>query len=157
MAFGFQYFMANHVLNEYFAETTELKSLMAHASLLTKLQRVFAASIPEYLEPVCRVANLKQGVLILYAAHSAAATKLKQLLPSLHETLMQQGFSIIQLQVRIQPDWQTLESLATRAAPPRVAPPVPTASRHDLGSLAAQLPRDNRLRSSLERLLKRSR
>ena len=50
-----------------------------------------------------RVSNLRDGRLILLAAHAAAAAKLRMLAPSLCEFLGQQGAKVNSVSVRVQP------------------------------------------------------
>lgn len=120
--------------------------------LLAKVRdiRALAGLVDGFLSPdlarQARVANLREGELVLLAAHSAAAAKLRLLAPSLSRFLTHQRWQVNSVSVRVQPtashtvvsqksvhfSTRTLESL--KALYEEMSP---SAARQALGALLA--------------------
>ncbi|MGH8741872.1 MAG: DciA family protein [Burkholderiales bacterium] len=69
--------------------------------------RALAGLVEGFLSPdlarQARVANFREGELVLLAAHSAAAAKLRLLAPSLSRFLTHQRWQVNSVSVRVQP------------------------------------------------------
>ena len=72
-------------LPEHFAASEELSPLVAKVARLTRLQRKLVELVPIEMAPSCRVANLRDGQVIVWVTGNATAAKLKLLLPRLVE------------------------------------------------------------------------
>ena len=70
--------------------------------------RALAGLVDGFLSPdlarQARVANFRDGELVLLAAHSAAAAKLRLLAPSLSRFLTHQRWQVSSVSVRVQPN-----------------------------------------------------
>jgi hypothetical protein len=70
--------------------------------------RVLAGLVDGFLSPdlarQARVANFREGELVLLAAHSAAAAKLRLLAPSLSRFLSHRRWQVSSVSVRVQPN-----------------------------------------------------
>ncbi len=126
----------------------ELAALADHAARLSRLQEVYARTVPDYLCGVSRVANLKLETLIIHADNAAVAAKLKQMEPRLRAEFARAGSPVAALQFKV--------------LPPRPTPPRPVSdrdahlsdpARNALTDMAASLPADSPVRAALERLL----
>jgi hypothetical protein len=88
----------------------ELQPLLAKArelrALTTLVQRFLSADLASQV----RVVNLRDGELVLEAAHSAASAKLRLLAPSLSRFLSSQRRQVRTVHLRVQPN-------ASRTAP----------------------------------------
>ena len=91
----------------------ELQPLLAKARDLRALAGLVHGFLSADLTRKTRVANLKEGRLVLIADHSAAAAKLQLLAPALVRILQDQRWQVNSVSVRVQPN-------ASRASPPAV-------------------------------------
>ena len=91
----------------------ELQPLLAKARDLRALAGLVHGFLSADLTRKTRVANLKDGKLVLIADHSAAAAKLQLLAPALVRVLQDQRWQVNSVSVRVQPN------AARASAPPR--------------------------------------
>jgi hypothetical protein len=144
----------NTFFQRFFARNNPLEHLRDHAARLERLQQVLETGIPARLVGACRIANLKNDVLIVNVRGSAIAVRLKQGLPSLERHFAQAGYPLARIQIKITPPKETAPS------PPRLgtARTISNTARQRIEHLAASLPDDAApLRAALERLARRSR
>jgi hypothetical protein len=138
------------LLNRYLGSGDALARLKDHAARLRRLQVVLERGLPPLIAGLCRVANLKDGMLVIAASGGAAAARLKQMTPSLIEHFVHAGHAVHNIRVKV----ATPEVAQWRRPPPdRHISPNAKAS---LTQFAATLPPDSPLRASLERLARRS-
>jgi hypothetical protein len=78
-------------------------SLMPQARRLIELRGTLSAVLPEPLARWCSIANYKQGKVVIFAANSAVAAKLKLMGPTLLKKLSKRGIEVTGLEVRVQP------------------------------------------------------
>ena len=82
----------------------ELQPLVAKARDIGALSGLVNGFLPPDLTRQVRVANLREGELVLLAANSSAAAKLKLLVPSLSRFLVEQRKQVNSVSVRVQPN-----------------------------------------------------
>ena len=106
--------------------------------------------LPPQLQGQCRVANLKEGSLIVAASGGAAAVRVRQILPSLLERLQHGGHPVQSIKVKV--------GTPEQMAPERPAPhrQISESAKADLHDFADTLPADSPLRASIERLIRRA-
>jgi len=140
--------MAN--IDELLQRDPQLARLTGHAAILLRLQDRLAATLPEPLRPAVRVANLKDGRLLLHADNGAVATRLRQQAPTLVSALRLQGGEVTGIEVRVQPR-------NPPSTPPAATPAMPPGAqaRQALATLADRLEPPSPLRKALQRLLAR--
>ncbi len=144
--------MATRSLDAYLNSADGLARLSAHAGRLVKLQRVFEKIAPSYLAASSRVANCKQGKVVIHADSGAVAAKLRQMLPSLVDEFSLEGAEVTEIQVKVQPNHVALQHKK------RIQPvAVGASAKSDLNRLAGELPEGSPLKEALERLVKLSR
>jgi len=107
------------------------------------------AFLPPDLVRLARASNLRDGRLVLLAAHAAAAAKLRLMLPSLLAFLQQQGAKVNSVSVRVQP--RAVNEYTTEPAPQRS---VPAAAIAAFSELYGMLP-PSALKLKLKQFLKR--
>ncbi|MDR3213448.1 MAG: DciA family protein [Azoarcus sp.] len=139
------------LLHRYLDRDTPLARLQDHAARLKRLQHVLAAGLPAQCVHACRVANLKDDVLVVNVRGSAIAVRLKQTLPTLLEHFARAGYPLQKIKIKI--DLPETPS-ARQPSPVRI---VSDASRARIEAFAATLPADAPLRAALETLARRSR
>ncbi|WP_342754888.1 DciA family protein [Pantoea sp. MBD-2R] len=103
---------------EYLFETTEgqnmLQSIQQRAIALNKLNRAVKGVIPAQLHPWCRVANFRQGILVLETANASWMMRLRYEQSSLLSALRAQILpSLTAIDIRINP---TLAAKAQESA-----------------------------------------
>jgi hypothetical protein len=81
----------------------ELQPLLAKAREIRALAGLVAGFFPPDLARQVRVANLKEGEIVLAAANPAAAAKLRLLAPSLSRFLVKRRMQVNSVSVRVQP------------------------------------------------------
>ncbi len=126
-----------------------IASLMPQARRLIELRGILSAVLPESLARWCSIANYKQGKVVIFAANSAVAAKLKLMRQTLSEQLSQRGVEVTGLEVRVQPlahDSQVFEKSAKMS----------TEAAAKLAGLCEQLP-DSELKIALGRIARRHR
>ena len=90
-------------LDRILSAESQLQPLLAKARDLNALAGLVEGFLSPELACQTRVANFREGELVLLAAHSAAAAKLRLLAPSLSRFLTHQRWQVIAVQVRVQP------------------------------------------------------
>jgi len=126
-----------------------IASLMPQARRLIELRGILAAVLPGPLARSCSIANYKQGKVVIFAANSAAAAKLKLMRPTLSEQLSKRGVEVTGLEVRVQPlapERQVIEKSAKMS----------TEAAAGLAGLCEQL-HDSELKFALGRIAHRHR
>lgn len=97
-------------LERILAAESDLQPLVAKSRELRALAELAGSFLPPDLSRQVRVANLREGVLVLEAANPSAAAKLKLLGPSLSRFLSVRRWQVSAVSVRVQPN-------ASRTAP----------------------------------------
>lgn len=129
-----------------------LHDLLAHARRLEQIQRLLLRLLETPLAQHCRIADLRQGRLLLHADASAWATKMRFQAPSLLERLRRAlpGEPILSIQVQVRlPD-------APARTGRRAATPMSAANAEALRDMAAGIV-DPGLKAALMRLARRGR
>jgi len=139
----------NHNLNDFLNREQAAGKVMAHARLLLKLSRRFAAIAPGGLHKAARVANFKAGLLVIHADNGAVASKLRQMGLRISRDMSQNGVECSGIEVKVQPR-PTLERVSEVTLKPLSGKAV-----HTLRSTAENLPQ-GKLREALDRLLARA-
>jgi hypothetical protein len=80
-----------------------IASLMPQARRLIELRGILSAVLPPSLARRSSIANYKQGKVVIFAASSTVAAKVKLMRPTLVEQLSQRGVEVTGLEVRVQP------------------------------------------------------
>jgi hypothetical protein len=133
-------------ISNYLKASPELAAVAQHAERLIELQHLLGAVMPPALAQHCRVANLKQGKLVLHAANSLVAVKLRQMIPSLAEEFSSRGWKITAIQVGVQ-GYDAAPQHSTEGPSPLSA-----SARTGLAALAHSTA-DPQLRDALQHLL----
>jgi hypothetical protein len=126
--------------------------LAAHARRLLMLQRCLESASPPALAKHCRIANYKLGIIVIHANNSAVASKIRQLTASLGCEFVKTGIEVTEIRVRVQPQDGYF---ATRPSPNGNS--ISEGAKSALTSLSERLPSNSPLKSSLDRMIRRSR
>ena len=79
-----------------------LGPLAARAADLIELRRLYRDNLPPGLVATSELANFREGAVIIVADNSAAAAKLKQLIPRLTTLFQEKGWQINAIKVQVQ-------------------------------------------------------
>ena len=131
-------------LDAYLDQAGGINSLMPQAKRLLELRQVLLETLPAQLAEFANVANFRQGKVIIFAANSAIAAKLKMLGPGLKDRLVDRGLQVTALEIEVQPRQDTV------SAPQKTAV-LSDAARQALARLESQLP-DSQLKSRVSSL-----
>lgn len=145
----FQHRMHPQNLGTFLTQSDGIAALMPQAKRLLDLRGILAALLPEPLAQSCSIANYKQGKIVIFAANSAIAAKLKLLRPTLCEQLLKRGVEVTGMEVQVQPPQSANEVIEKSAQ-------LGTAAAESLDRLSAQLP-DSELKTAIRRLARRGR
>src|ERR1700688_4540163 len=105
------------IISRYLKASSDLAAVTQHAERLLALQQLFEVIAPPALAQHCRVANFKQGKLVLYAANTLIAAKLRQIVPSLSDDFSNRGWKVTAIQVGVQQRGDEPQSTTPAAVP----------------------------------------
>jgi hypothetical protein len=125
-------------------QATGTNSLMPQAKRLIELRHVLLEALPGPLAGLATVANYRQGKVIIFAANSAVAAKLKLLGPKLTDCFVRRGLQVTALEIEVQP------RQGARPLGPKVAV-LSDSARSSLMKISSQLP-DSKLKTILSTL-----
>ena len=135
-------------IDQFLAAETDLQPVLAKARDTDALSKLCSEILPPELARLTRVANYRDGKLVILAANGPAAAKLKLLSGGLCKTLSRAGRQVNSVSVRVQPTASSApESLAKQAK-------MTAAGLSELTGLYARL-RDSPTRKALKTLLDR--
>jgi hypothetical protein len=132
-------------LDAYLDQAGGINALMPQAKRLLELRQVLLETLPTPLAELANVANFRQGKVVIFAANSAIAAKLKLLGPGLRDRLVERGLQVTALEIEVQPRQDTIPR-------PQKAAVLSDVARDALARLASQLP-DSQLKSSVSALI----
>lgn len=141
--------MAAKSLGKFIQRDGELARYTAHAGHLAQLQRAYEKAVPGAMVRSGRVANLKQGVVVIYATSGAAAVKLRQVAPRLTLIFREVRPEVSEVQVKVQPA-ETLPKTA-----PIAGGSLKEKAKQGLEKLSSSLPEDSPLKRALQRFTQR--
>ena len=127
---------------------TGIQSLMPQAEYLLRLRKILAEALPPNLRRSCTIANYMQGKVVIFAENSAAAAKLKLLLPELQNLLTKRGVQVTGIGIRVQPK-EPVERREKHAL-------LTDEAVRSLTELAKQLP-DSKLKKTISGMARRNR
>src|SRR5438132_3426902 len=135
-------------LNDWLAKAGPVSALMQTARQLSVLEAEVLSLLPGGMRDGLGVAGVKHDpsdpngqVLLLLAAHGAAAARVRQIVPTLLARLQQRGSPITAIRVRVQPDVQRHSDWAVEpVAPPRTGGHMTPTGLANLDQLARSLP-----------------
>lgn len=150
-------------LNDWLAKAGPVSTLMRTAQQLASLEAEVMALLPPALRGGIAVAGIRQDsrtpgeprTLLLLAAHSAAAARIRQVVPTLMDRLQQRGVAVDAIKVRVQPALAQGSWDVEPAERPRKAG-VPASGLASLQALEQNLP-DSPLRDAVREMLGRHR
>ena len=136
-------------INRFLAAEGDFQPIMEKAREIEALSTLLKGFLPPELAPLARVANFKEGKLVIHAANGPAAAKLKLLSDSLGVYITKQRSQVNSVSVRVQPGGGHVAD----AAPQKQAT-MSAAALQELVALYIRLP-DSPFRKALKTLLDR--
>src|ERR1700691_4307045 len=137
------------IISRYLKASPDLAAVTQHAERLLALQHLFEVIAPPALAQYCRVANFKQGKLVLHAANTLVAAKLRRVVPRLSDDFSSRGWQVTAIQVAVQDRTEALTAANSRVSAPAR---LDSAARAGLAAFADTVG-DERLRAAVRRLL----
>ncbi len=111
------------------------------------------ALMPAVLRETCEVAGCDDGVLILRVSSAGAAAKLRQTLPRLRDGLLDRGWQVSSIRVRVQPRRTDADPARGKQKKDAAIPSEGLAAFADLRNTLVDSP----LKAAVERLIRRRR
>jgi hypothetical protein len=136
-------------INRFLAAGGDFQPIMEKAREIEALSRLLEGFLPPELAPLARVANFKEGKLVIHAANGPAAAKLKLLSESLGVYISKQRSQVNSVSVRVQPGAGAMPD----AAPQKQAL-MSKVALEELAALYTRLP-ESAFRKTLKSLLER--
>lgn len=115
--------MAPPRIDQLLATDSDLQPVVAKAREINALANLCTEFLPPELASQVRPANLQGGKLVVLAANSAAAAKLKLLSGSLSDFLAKRGAKVNSVSVKVQPG-ESAAVAPVAARPTRVSAPT---------------------------------
>jgi len=124
--------MHSKKLDAYLAQADGIDSLMPQAMRLLELRHILGEVLPDALADYATVANYRHGKIVIFAANSTIAAKLKLLGPALLERFVARGLQVTALDIDVQPRRGTAQGRPKAAI-------LSDTARRALADLASQL------------------
>ena len=99
--FGTKTRQTSHVATDFLRANDRMASLLPAANRMARLQADCAAALPAIFNN-CDVLSFQEGVLTMAVPSSALAARLKQNLPKLQATLLQRGWQVESMRIKVQ-------------------------------------------------------
>ncbi|WP_235953626.1 DciA family protein [Noviherbaspirillum galbum] len=130
-----------------------MAALLPAAARLAALQKDCAATLPALFD-LCSVMQFDAGQLTLSAPNAAMAAKAKQQLPKLQESLLQRGWQVNAIKIKVQ-----VRKLTEKPRPEKrlALPPQAISALAELRNSLEDSAQNKQLKSALEALLQRHR
>ncbi|MGV3740938.1 MAG: DciA family protein [Burkholderiaceae bacterium] len=131
-----------------------MAALLPAAARMAELQKECATLLPETFL-ACTVVQFEAGCLVFSAPNAALAAKLKQRLPKLQESLLQRGWQVNAIRVKV-----SVTPAPPMPAKPRQTKHLPGHALSALSELDRQLessPRNAGLKAAVQAMLERHR
>lgn len=93
--------MTSHVATDFLRANDRMASLLPAANRMARLQADCAQALPAIFNN-CDVLSFQEGVLTMAVPSSALAARLKQNLPKLQATLLQRGWQVESMRIKVQ-------------------------------------------------------
>jgi hypothetical protein len=134
--------------NEFLRSNARIASLLPTAMRMARLQNDCAAVLPAVFQH-SDVISFQEGVLVLAVPSSALAAKLKQQVPKLQGALVQRGWQVDSIRLKVQ---------VARALPPQVVtrtlelPTMAVDAFEQLGESLPETPQNEKLIAAIRSL-----
>jgi hypothetical protein len=140
-------------VSDYLRAHDKMAALLPAAARLATLQKDCAAILPALFD-VCSVMQFDAGQLVLASPNAAMASKAKQQLPKLQESLLQRGWQVNAIKIKVQVRRPEEKPVPQK----RIAlPPQAISALAELRNTLEDSPQNEALKSALESLLQRHR
>lgn len=143
-----------HGAADFLRRHDKMASLLPAVARMAALQRDCAAILPDMFQ-ACSVLQAGPEQLVLAVPNAALAAKLKQKLPKLRESLLQRGWQIQAIRLKVQ-----LGQHIARLQPEKPLKTIPQQAVSALAALGESLedePRNGALKAAIARLVQRQR
>ncbi|MDR1276808.1 MAG: DciA family protein [Candidatus Accumulibacter sp.] len=133
-----------------FLEISDAGKIIAHAKRLALLSRIYQEIVPAQLGLISQLVNYKSEKLILHTSSHAAASKLRQMAPTLVDGFSRRGYQCNDIQIKVQP----IETKKDSPLPARE--PLSLETLKEIEELQKSLP-ESALRAALGKLVSHAR
>lgn len=137
---------------DFLRSDDRMASLLPAAMRMAALQRDCAATLPAMFN-TCAVLQCEAGQLVLSTPNAALAAKLKQQLPKLQEGLLQRGWQVNVIRLKVQVSKSLEKSTTSRQL---ALPALAVSAFAELGAGLEDSPRNQALKAALNAIVRNS-
>lgn len=137
--------------SDFLRSNDKMALILPGVTRMVALQKACATTLPVMFE-LCEVLQFESAQLVLSTPNAALASKLKQQLPKLQESLLAQGWQVNSIRLKVQVAQRTQNS--KRVAPPEL-PVVATSAFAALGASLENSPRNEALKAAIDAMVRR--
>ena len=128
-------------------------ALLPAAQRILQLRQDFVALIPASLRDTCEVSGFNEESVTVRASSAGAAAKLRQTLPRVRDGLLERGWQVNAIRVRVQPGGAASVSTHWEAPSQTAIPASGVAAFESLNEVLE----DSSLKTAVQRLIRRRR
>ena len=129
----------------------KMAALLPNITRMAALQKDCAATLPVMFE-ACSVLQFESGQLVLAIPNAALASKLKQQLPKLQDTLLKRGWQISAIRLKVQVTKSPEKSVTSKSL---VLPGQALSALSMLGETLEDTPRNDALKTAIRAMVGR--
>jgi hypothetical protein len=140
-------------ITDFLRANDKMAVILPAITRIAALQQDCAATLPQLFD-ACSVLQFEAGQLVIAVPNAAFATKLKQQLPKLQESLLQRGWQVNAIRLKVQ-----VRKIVEKTRPPKqlVLPPKALSALSSLNNALEDTPRNQALKAALSAMVKRHR
>ena len=127
--------------------------MLPAAQRLLRLREDLFALMPAALREICDVSGVDDETVVLRVSSAGAAAKIRQTLPRIRDGLIDRGWKVNAIRIRVQPRISYNDSRSWKAS---ATTSIPQRGMEAFAALSARL-EDSSLKSAVDRLLRRRR
>lgn len=138
---------------DFLRANDKMAAILPGVTRMVALQKACAETLPAMFD-ACMVLQFEAGQLVLSVPNAALASRLKQQLPKLQDSLLGQGWQVNGIRLKVQ------VAQGNRRPAPVVPPELPPIATTAFAALAAALPdspRNEALKAAIEAMVRRRR
>ena len=138
---------------DFLRANDKMAAILPGVTRMVALQKACAETLPVMFK-ACAVLQFEAGQLVLSVPNAALASRLKQQLPKLQDSLVGQGWQVNGIRIKVQ------VAQGNRQPAPVVPPELPPIATSAFAALAAALPdspRNEALKAAIEAMVRRRR
>ena len=138
---------------DFLRSNDKMAAILPGVTRMAALQKACAGTLPVMFE-ACAVLQFESGQLVLSVPNAALASRLKQQLPKLQDSLAGQGWQVNGIRIKVQ---VAQGNRRPRPVAPPELPPIATTAFAALSAALPDSPRNEALKAAIDAMVRRRR